>query len=413
MSGDSTPQAVLAIHLGSDHVGDLTLHDNDLAEFRLEESYRELPRRPVLGQVFEDDLRAVHRARMRLPPFFSNLLPEARLRELIAAHLGVAPEREFFLLARLGEDLPGDVRATPRGPLPEGLAPELLGHQEEESTPLKFSLAGVQLKLSMVREGRGLTLPASGRGGDWLVKLPGASYRGVPENEHATMSWARRVGIEVPPTELVPLSELRGLPPEIALEDGAAFAIKRFDRPSPGVRTHIEDFAQVRDQYPEPRGKYRSTNYETLGKTILRTAGQDSFDELVRRLAFIVVSANADAHIKNWSFIYPDRINARLSPAYDLVSTIEFIEQDELALNLARTKAWDQLSLDRFSQFARRVGAEPAAVTSLVRETVVRALDEWPAIRADFAVSPSWLARLERHWRSVPLVAEATGRPRV
>lgn len=405
MSTGDQPSSVLAIYIGPHHAGDLVLQANDYTEFELLESYRDLPRRPVLGQVFEEDPAKVHRARMRLPPFFSNLLPEGRLRELIANRLDVAPEREFFLLGRLGEDLPGAVRAVPTGDLRD--EEPAAGHFEAtgaESPQLKFSLAGVQLKLSMIREGRGMTLPASGQGGDWIVKLPGTRYRGVPENEFATMSWARLVGIEVPETELLTVADLRGLPPGVSAEDGFVFATRRFDRPAPGNRTHVEDFAQIRNQYPDSRSKYRSTNYETIGKTILRIAGQDSFDEFVRRLAFVIVTANADAHIKNWSLIYPDGIKARLSPAYDLVSTIGFIEPDELALNLAKTKAWSEMSLDRFASFAQRIGADPTAVTSIVRESVQKATGLWPTVRKSFPVSKLLEDRLVDHWKRVPLI---------
>ncbi len=408
----SNPLGVLSIHLGPNHVGDLILSSNDKTEFALSEAYRDLPRRPVLGQLFEDDINAVHRARMRLPAFFSNLLPEGRLRELLAVRMDVAPEREFFLLSRLGEDLPGDVRATVVVPLSDELAAtEPTAHQDEAS-PLKFSLAGVQPKLSMIREGRGMTLPASGRGGDWIVKLPGNRFVGVPENEFATMSWAKQVGIEIPLIDLIPMTDLTGLPQGIAAADGMAFAIRRFDRPSKDRRIHIEDFAQIRNVYPDSRSKYGSTNYETIGKIILRTAGQSSFEEFIRRLTFIIVSANADAHIKNWSLIYPDRLTAQLSPAYDLVSTIEFIEHDALALNLAKTKAWDQLSLARFASFAQRVGAEPAAVVALVRDVVQRAMDEWATVRRSLPVTTLLVERLEAHWKRLPLIAEVIGQTR-
>lgn len=410
MSEPSTALGELRIFLGNELVGELVLLADDVTEFRLLGTYRDLPLRPILGQVFEDDLTAVHRARMRLPAFFSNLLPEGRLRELVAARLDVAPEREFFLLARLGEDLPGNVRAVVQSTLPEDHAALNLSERQADTSPFKFSLAGVQPKLSMVREGRGMTLPVSGRGGDWIVKLPGNRFRGVPENEFATMSWAARVGIEVPPVELVPMTEVRGLPPGLESEDGMALAIRRFDRHSPGQRVHIEDFAQVRNVYSH--AKYGSTNYETIGKTILHIAGQASFEEFIRRLAFIVVSANADAHIKNWSLIYPDGVTARLSPAYDLVSTIEFIDPDELALNLAKTKAWDKLSLDLFARFAKRVGADPGAVTDLVRQTVRRALDEWEAVRRSSPASGLLAERLQAHWSRVPLIREASAAAR-
>ncbi len=397
----------LRILLHDVELGRIVLDDNDSTEFRLSRGYLERVERPVLGQVFEDDLTAVHRSRMRLPPFFANLLPEGRLRELVAGRAEVAPDREFFLLGLLGSDLPGAVRAVPaEGSLTPGDEGSANSAISPRPGPLKFSLAGVQLKLSMVREGRGMTLPASGHGGDWIVKLPGTHYVGVPENEFATMRWAGLAGIQVPEVDLLPMSAVAGLPPGLDAAEGNAFAIRRFDRVERGLRVHIEDFAQVRNQYPDYRGKYLSTNYETLGKLILRIAGTRSFEEFIRRLAFIVVIANADAHIKNWSLIYPDGRHPELSPAYDLVSTIEFIEQDYLALNLARNKDWSEVRLSHFVRLAERIGAEPGTVSEIVRETVTRALDAWPTVRTNLPVSALLIERLEGHWRRLPLLED-------
>ena len=44
--------------------------------------------------------------------------------------------------------------------------------------------------------------------------------------------------------------------------------------------------------------------------------------EFIRRLVVNILIGNADAHLKNWSVIYGDRVTPQLSPAYDLVSTI-------------------------------------------------------------------------------------------
>jgi serine/threonine-protein kinase HipA len=118
------------------------------------------------------------------------------LRELIARQAGVSVYREFFLLHHLGEDLPGAVRIMADEALPETADATLQateGHAGESDW--HFSLAGVQLKFSARREGRGLTIPVSGTGGDWIVKLPDARFPGVPENEQATMRWAKASGI--------------------------------------------------------------------------------------------------------------------------------------------------------------------------------------------------------------------------
>lgn len=396
--------ASLKIHIADVFAGELVLKANDTTEFRLSESYREAARRPVLGQIFEEDLKRVHSSRMRLPPFFSNLLPEGRLRELVAERLNASVDREYFLLSHLGEDLPGAVRATPTGELERLLRYERSSGVESDATaPLKFSLAGVQLKLSMIRSGRGMTLPAGGRGGDWIVKLPGTTFQGVPENEFSIMSWARRVGLQVPETLLVQVAELEGLPEGLGDQgERMAYAVRRFDRPGDGRRIHVEDFAQVRNVYPH--AKYRSTNYETIAKILLRVAGREAFEELVRRLAFLVVTANADAHVKNWALMYPDGLSATLSPAYDLVATIEFIERDELALNLGRTKAFEEVSYTRFATFAERVGADPASVVPVVSGVVERSLDMWSEVKRDLPVSPLLVQRLEQHWRRLPLV---------
>jgi serine/threonine-protein kinase HipA len=100
-------------------VGQLNLTRNDGCEFRLLESYRNAYPRPILGQQFVDDPDHVHSSRQRTPPWFSNLLPEGPLRELIARQAGVSVYREFFLLQHLGEDLPGAVRIVAAEAFPE------------------------------------------------------------------------------------------------------------------------------------------------------------------------------------------------------------------------------------------------------------------------------------------------------
>ena len=62
----------------------------DHCRFSLHPNYTEDPNRPVLGQVFEQDLGRAHSASLRLPPWFSNLLPEGQLRRWVAQARGVS-----------------------------------------------------------------------------------------------------------------------------------------------------------------------------------------------------------------------------------------------------------------------------------------------------------------------------------
>ena len=67
----------------------------------------------MLGMAFKDKfgelITKFRTVQTRVQPYFSNLLPEGRLRSYLAANVGVKEIREFFLLWALGYDLPGAV----------------------------------------------------------------------------------------------------------------------------------------------------------------------------------------------------------------------------------------------------------------------------------------------------------------
>lgn len=394
----------LRVLLHDETVGLLSLNRNDGCEFRLLESYKRAYPRPVLGQSFLDDLEQVHRSRARVPPWFSNLLPEGPLRELVAKQAGVDSAREFFLLRHLGEDLPGAVRIVADEPFAEpDSEDEAQPREKETSEQWHFSLAGMQLKFSAQRGERGLTIPVSGRGGDWIVKLPDARYPKVPENEYATMRWAEASGIEIPELELVEVAEISGLPTQAgAITERRALAIRRFDRLAPGRRIHMEDFAQVFGLYPEE--KYRKYNYETLASLIFALTGEAGLNEYIRRLVFIILSGNGDAHHKNWSLMYPDGIRAELSPAYDLVSTVQYPANDELALNLAKSKRWEDAGMDAFRRMARKIGEDEGRMAARVHAALDSILAAWRESGGDFGYDAEARGLLERHFRRIPLL---------
>jgi serine/threonine-protein kinase HipA len=77
-------------------------------------------------------------------------------------------------------------------------------HQGHDTTepmlqPLRFSLAGVQLKFSgLMDRQEGLTIPDKGMGGNWIIKLPSMTHDHVPENEYAMMYMAKEIGMNSP-----------------------------------------------------------------------------------------------------------------------------------------------------------------------------------------------------------------------
>lgn len=375
------------VWLHSERVGTLNQR-GDYTWFSFTPDYLQNPRRSVLGLIFEEDLQARHARASRLPAWFSNLLPEGKLREWVARDRGVSVAREMELLAQVGRDLPGAVRVLVEDEPPESLDEDPATGAEthrsvsDEEAGWRFSLAGVGLKFSMVKDGDRLTLPAHGQGGDWIVKLPDTVYADVPLNEHAMMMLASSVGIEVPENMLVPLEKLVQLPERLIAQsaEGMAYAIRRFDRPGGRRLIHIEDFAQVRNCYPG--GKYAGT-FETVAALAYRRRDIASLQEFVRRMTFNILISNGDAHLKNWSLIYLNKGNPGLSPAYDLVSTACYRVgegPEDLGLKFGGNRRFETVTLDTFDRLERKLDAAGADLSGCARETIERVNVAWPSL---------------------------------
>jgi len=373
----------LDVWLGGTRAGAITHLGNERLIFAFDRAYVEAGAdRPTLSLGFKAaDGGLVEQTRptsVRLPPFFSNLLPEAHLREYLAARGGVHPDREFFLLRLLGADLPGAIEVRAAGETAGATAAARTRRGRRADGPLRFSLAGVQLKFSAVMQAsKGLTLPVEGIGGDWIVKLPSPRFEVVPENEHAMMTLAAAVGIDVPEVRLVATSDIGRLPKELPEAFGVSLAVRRFDRPAGGRRVHIEDFAQVFGVYPED--KYRKAGYAAIARVLWLEAGEPAIVEYTRRLVFNALIGNADAHLKNWSLIYHDGRTPALAPAYDLVSTVPYIPGDRLALALGGTKVFSEVTIERFTRLAVKAGLPDRLVVRTARETAGKVRDLWPS----------------------------------
>ncbi len=397
----------LDVRLGETLVGALTHLGNEALIFTFDRAYLEAgDERPILSLGFKAaDGGLVEQARptrVRLPPFFSNLLPEAHLREYLAARGGIHPDREFFLLWLLGADLPGAIEVRSAGGAPPPAVDDERPRRGRDDRPFRFSLAGVQLKFSALMEtSKGLTLPVDGVGGDWVVKLPSPRFDAVPENEYAMMTLARAAGIDVPEVRLVSTNDIGRLPQDLPEAFGVSLAVRRFDRAGDGERVHIEDFAQVFGLYPED--KYHAASYASIARVLWLESGEAAITEYIRRLAFNALVGNADAHLKNWSLVYPDRRTATLAPAYDLVATVPYIPGDRLALSLGGTKAFAEVDLERFRRLAKKADLPDRLVVRTARETAARVHDLWPTHEPARTLPDRIRAAIEKHMATVPL----------
>jgi serine/threonine-protein kinase HipA len=406
--------SVLDVLLHGEQIGTLTLIQGSRTLFTFSKAYIDNPGRPKLSLSFKDQFGQLRTdiplTNLRVPPFFANLLPEGPLRGYLAKQAGVNEKREFFLLWLLGQDLPGALIIRPADG--EALPPNTdkqagEAHNKRRSNILRFSLAGVQLKFSAVEKaGRnGLTIPAEGVGGSWIVKLPSEGYAAVPENEFSMMTLARRLNMDVPDVQLVELDAIEGLPEGIGNLKGQALAVRRFDRMESGP-VHIEDFAQVFAVWPED--KYKRASAKNIATVIGIEAGDDAAAEFIRRLVFNALIGNADMHLKNWSLIYRDRRAATLAPAYDFISTISYIPDEFAAIKYARTKRMSEFSLDELRYLAAKAHLPERLVIATASETLRRFQDEWPSAKKDLPIEPKVAEAIETHMKSLALLKQST-----
>ena len=96
--------------------------------------------------------------------------------------------------------------------------------------------------------------------------------------------------------------------------------------------------------------------------------------------------------------IYQDKVTPQLAPAYDLISTIQYVANDTLALNLAGEKRFASIDEAHFDRLARRMEAPPKFVLNTAKETVAIARKEWPAIIREIGLPENMRERLYGYW---------------
>lgn len=398
----------LNVLLYGESIGELTFLPGEQTFFSFSQAYIENPLRSVLSLSFKDQrgqlITDIRPTRVQLPPFFSNLLPEGHLRDYLAGRAGVHVKREFFLLWVLGRDLPGAITVEPSDGKSWPVEIPNKGSKNVRKDALRFSLAGVQIKFSAVIEKKGgLTIPAKGVGGSWIVKLPSMSFAGVPENEYSMMTLARRMGMDIPEIRLVDLTHIAGLPQNIDSVKGQALAVRRFDRTETGP-LHMEDFAQVFGVYPDD--KYKKGSYKNIAEVLWQEIGQEGIAEFIRRVVFNTLIGNADMHLKNFSLLYPDRRHAKLSPGYDFVSTISYIADENMALKLVKSKRMAELSLEQLSYLAAKVGLPEKLVLDTAKDTVRGFRKVWKTERKHLPLNAHSIRMIEKNIKGVKLMEE-------
>ena len=208
--------------------------------------------------------------------------------------------------------------------------------QKAQKMTGKLSISGVQPKLSMKLDKKTNSLISVAESGEYILKPQTAAFPNIPENEQCCMDIAAEFGIDIPSHCL------------LSLKDGSlAYIVKRFDRID-GTKIHQEDFYQIL----ESSDKYIGS-VEQIGRKLKEISSAPGYDIqlLFERIVFNFIIGNGDAHLKNYSIVYKDKENIRLTPAYDIVCSKLVIENEEdsaLSINGKKNK----LKSDDFDKLA-------------------------------------------------------------
>ena len=217
-----------------------------------------------------------------------------------------------------------------------------------------IAVTGVQPKLSLqLEKTRNETprLTLVGLYGDYILKPPSEQYPCLPENEDLTMHLAKVAGIRTAAHSLIRLSS-----------GELAYITRRFDRQN-GQKIAVEDFCQLSETLTEH--KYRGS-VEKIGKLVRQFTTNKGYEQqrLFELILFCYLTGNTDMHLKNYALIENVLGQYELSPAYDLLSTLLVLsDEEESALTINGKK--NRLKRTDFDSVAKTLQINEKTVAAI------------------------------------------------
>ncbi len=360
------------------------------------------PTFPLTTRSFQD-----HEALRAVEWFFENLLPEGRLRDLIAQRERIAPRDTWAFLTRYGRDTAGALTLLPDGstdgsrytmneiliPLPKDALQARIVSAREQNIPLmaawqeiRMSLAGAQEKLGLRIDADGaIFLPEGASPSTHIVKPGNVSslFPFCPANEFFCMRLAHVLKLPVPRVDLWHLPE-------------PVYVIERFDRIRSATgtvqRLHQIDLCQT-------MGVAASKKYESeggLGLEHLFAVMQGSFIErpavaanvLIQWIAFNYLIGNLDAHAKNVAFLL-NGPKATVAPFYDLLCVEAYLPRQTMAMTIAGENKPGWVEAMHWDAMARQAGVAPRLVRNVLARLVAALPDAMATVLGDARLLPT------------------------
>ncbi len=339
----------------------------------------------------------------RAMPFLAGLLPEEAVRRRLARRLRLAEGDTLGMLAAIGRECAGAVSVLPEGePQPAGdrAAVEWLSEDElakrldelplsplgdDPEAGIRISLAGAQDKLPVVIEGERIGLPRGATPSTHILKPPSSlrtgrgnpAYPDLVENEAYCLALARAAGL---PTAEAHVRAIAGQ---------NVLVVERYDRRRDDsgavLRMHQEDVCQALAVMPDRKYQRDGGPAAVDVVALLRSHSARAAEDVVaavERLAFAVVTGNADAHAKNYSLLLDGGV--RLAPAYDLVSTAVYPRLSvDLAMEVGGQYQGDQVTARHWAAFLAACRLDTMALRRRLATFAERLVELAPRVAAE------------------------------
>lgn len=194
-------------------------------------------------------------------------------------------------------------------------------------------------------------------GAPWVVKFSEGEDFDTELVEHATMRLAAECGIQVATTRALPLPR------------GHAVAVRRFDRDG-DQRSHVISANTVLRAAGMPMG------YPELAQCLRRIARAEAIrahqKELFRRMVFNIFMDNTDDHEKNHAFVRAADGFYDLSPAYDVVPSVQGLGQQQLRVGRREAES----SIDNALSEVEAFGLKKDSAVETIRR-IADVVDGW------------------------------------
>lgn len=377
------------------------------------------PNFPIATREFKDSTNA-----RPAEWFFDNLLPEGRLRDLIALRDRIDPRDTWALLIRHGQDTAGALSLIPEGsnavadeilvPLSPEALEEKIKASRARNLPLmaswdeiRMSLAGAQEKLGLRIDADGaLFLPEGMAASTHIVKPENASldFPFCPANEFFCMRLAGDLGIRVPVVDLLHLPE-------------PLYVIERFDRrvandSGADIRGSVQRLHQI--DLCQALGVSPSRKYESEGGLglhhlfeVLQGAFVDrpavAINAVVQWVAFNYLVGNLDAHAKNIAFLMRGQ-KAEVAPFYDMLCVEAYLPRATMSMAIAGENKPGWVEGLHWDAMAFEARVAPRLVRSVLKKLVERIPDGISRVIGNARLMPSERAFVRE--RILPVIEE-------